>query len=97
MTPLTLKIEMDGLRHSVIHAMQTKHTELEQAVDESLKKMVDTFDFASFVQQVSEQALRDAIVRTIGNLERNGEFQEAVTGAVCKGIETAFERGFPFK
>lgn len=62
-----IKLEIDGIRHQVIHAFAQHNSEIEIAVNEEFKRQIDAFNFSDAVTRefrtAMESAIRSAIER----------------------------------
>ena len=57
----SIKIELNSMRKTIVHALQVYHTEIDDAVNEQLREAVDNFDFGTVVQEVAKEVIEKAV------------------------------------
>lgn len=65
-TPL-VRLDIEGLRYQVLHAIAMHHKEVEEAVDAEMKRIIETFDFQDMIRKAVNQALQQHIESAIKN------------------------------
>lgn len=60
-----LRIELEGMRHSIMHMLSAHHNDVEDLVQKETKAFIEGFDFASVVRRqlgpILEQVVKDSL------------------------------------
>lgn len=87
-----IKIEIDGMRQSIAHALSTYHQDIEGYVDKNLKQVVETFDYETLIRQVARESITKAVTQAIQSYFSYGEgykeIEETITAVLKKHIWT---------
>lgn len=79
-----IKIELDGMRYSIVHALSTHNAEIETYVDENLKKVVEEFDYVTLVKQVATKAITEAVKRSIESYFAYGDGYKNIDAVITE-------------
>ena len=58
---MTLRLDIAGLKYSVIHAFAAKSDEVQSEISHALDDVIKNFDFAACVRESASAVLREAI------------------------------------
>ncbi len=90
MTTPIIRLELEGMRHSVLHAFMAHNTEIEGYVGEALKKTIENYNFLEEVRRFANaelhEAVKRAVVNAIGDILYNKDVQHAIKEAVIKAL-----------
>jgi hypothetical protein len=86
MTPI-IRIEMDGLKHSVMHHMQKHNDEFNEMVQEALEKTLNE----GWVKVQIQQAVNNTVKSVINGLGDNWQLKSAVEDALSKSLSEMVE------
>ena len=87
-----IRLEVERMRHSVIHAFSAHTEDVKHAVEQELERAVNEFNFEAAVRRECNRVLNDVIAQTIKKFFTFGEGREAVEGAVYKSIQLLNEK-----
>jgi 4-aminobutyrate aminotransferase-like enzyme len=94
-----IRIELENMRHQIIHHLGAHHEELEKYVSEQVKKAVDDFDYRDAVRRLAAQAVQDAVKKAVEYFFFYGKGKETVERAVRDSLEDMYrdarEKGKP--
>jgi len=65
-TPI-LRLELEGMRYQVVHALSIHQEEIQAAVDAAVKAAIESLDFATIVRAEVDRALKDAVKGAIAH------------------------------
>ena len=84
-TPI-IKLELDNMRQAILYSLAKYNNEIEKAVDEELKKVVENFDYENIVISIANEALKDAIESYF----KYGEGRRTIEKSVNEALSKAF-------
>jgi len=61
MNPPTIRLELNGMRQSIVHALTQYNSELETQVNEEIEKAIESFDLHSYIQDEVWRTLREVV------------------------------------
>lgn len=77
MQPMMLKIELNGMKHAVLHAFNTHATEVAAAIEAEMTRQIETLDLAGIVEAQVEQVLgplvREHIMHAVDDVLKDPE------------------------
>lgn len=56
-----VRIELDGLRQSVVHALTMAHERIQGEVDAELQRQIESFDLTACVRDILAQELKSSV------------------------------------
>lgn len=87
MSPLSggyiVRLELEGMREAVTHAMSLHRKEIEAELDANLKQVIETFDFDGTVRREAQAALQEGIRQVIKDVV----FHSVMTGPIRSELE----------
>lgn len=94
MTPI-IRMEIEGMRRSIVHAFMVQQKEIEEAVTEETKRVLEGFDFAGAIRrevaQVLPEIIRATIQESLREAMREGKIKSQIDFMVRKAIKDAVE------
>jgi hypothetical protein len=75
MANIVLKLEVEQLRQTVIHAFSDRQQEIQDAIAVSLDRFLDAFSFQEAVEREADNILRSLVNRTM---------TEAISSVLCE-------------
>jgi cell division ATPase FtsA len=91
-TPPTIRIDIDGMRHGIVHHLESYHADVERYVDEALKAAVKSFDYEAVVQAEASKAITECVRQVVGNAVREAFWNEDLRKAVNKAVRQAIAK-----
>lgn len=82
----TIRIELEGVRYQVIHALNTHHTEIQELVKKELAKAVDSFDYTAAVKASAKEAIDSAVKDAVKSFFSYGGGRRAIESAVKESL-----------
>jgi len=73
-----IKLELDRMRYSVVHAFNQRNAELEEIVNEELEKALENFSYAQEIRKVVDNVLQEAIKRAVESFFMFGGGQQVI-------------------
>ena len=87
-TPI-IRLELEHMKHSIIHAMGVHFVEMDEAVQRAIKRAIDNFDYGGEIEKLAhriiQQALDDALRK---HFRPGGEGYQDIQKVAVKIIET---------
>lgn len=89
----TVKIELEGMRQSIVKAFSIHQTELTQAVDQEIVRQIQTLDMESIVRSaVAETMRREIEMQTRSAISMALYENREVKNAIRKAVEAAMTK-----
>lgn len=82
-----IKIEVERMKYSIIHAFSTHNDEIKDAVEKGLDEAIASYDFAGEISRVSNAVIGEVIKDCILNYFRYGDGRKLINDMVVKSIE----------
>ena len=82
----SIKIELNSMRKTIVHALQVYHTEIDDAVNEQLREAVDNFDFGTVVQEVAKEVIEKAVHDSVTAYFNWGEGRKIIEAMVADAV-----------
>lgn len=92
-TPFMIRLEIDQMRHAIVHAFSLNSAEVQKALDEGLKKALE-FDFEAVVKAEAERAMREAVAKTAARAVDSvmcSEEMDALLGPIMRKLAAIAE------
>jgi hypothetical protein len=86
---IVVRLEVDRMRHQILHAFTDQQVELEQIVAEELEKAVTGFDFAAEVRMIVWRELPAMIDDAVQSALRRAVFADDVTQVIDQAVHKA--------
>lgn len=84
--PLTVRLEVEGMRHQIVRQVAEHQLEIEQAIQNCVDTELAQFDFgrevAKAVDQLLPESIRTAVERAVRDAVHRGALYEIVQEAV---------------
>ena len=77
-----VKIELNGMRETIVHAFTTHELEIATNIDQQLKKAIEEFDYEGIVHKVAMEVLTDTVTRSIKAYFTYGEGYKVIEAVV---------------
>lgn len=87
--PPRIRLEVEGMRHQVMHHLQQYHTQVEEAVDKQVQAAIENFNFEAAVSEAVHKILQDSIKAYYGY----GEGYRAIERAVWDSLDAIHGKG----
>ncbi len=85
-----LRLDLEGLRYQVVHALAAHNDEIEKAVDFQLKQIIESADLRAMVQDSIRIALKESIDRAIKSavweLFQATDIKDTLRTAILSGV-----------
>jgi len=90
----TIRLEIEGMKHSVLHRLAVHHGELEEAVDAEVTRALEAFDaaavarneLANLLPDIVRELVNDTIRQVVWSPEVRDALREATTVALVKAL-----------
>lgn len=96
MTMPLLRLELEGMRYQVMHALAVHQKEIEESVEAVLKREIEAFDFEAIirceVQRAFSKALTDAIQHHVWETLMEPEIQERIRSGTARNVADAVRK-----
>ena len=79
-----LRFELEGVRHSLLHALADQAEDIQKAVDVELTRFIDGFDFGACVRAQMRPVLERCIANAIQTHFQYGPGREVIEAEVAK-------------
>ena len=90
-----LRLDVEAMRYSVIHAFSEKSAEIEQEIDCAILAAMHDFDFTAIVKAEADRALREsvkaAVVYACGALMREEPIASMIKDGARAKVRAAIE------
>jgi hypothetical protein len=86
-TPL-IKLEIEGMRHAIVHAFTQHNIEIEAAVNEEFRRQIEAFDFRDAVAREFAAAMNGAIRSAVERFFYQGSGRDIVEHAVESALRS---------
>lgn len=77
-----IRVELEGMRYQVLHALQSHNQQIEELVTAQLDKVIAEFDYASVVREVAARAITNAINKAVTTYFESGNGWKEITQVV---------------
>lgn len=84
-----IRLELEGVRYHVVHALAQRNEEMEKAVAAGVDAALKEFDFAGEVRRQAEHALKEHVARAVTHAIVGILVDRDVQAAVRKAVEDA--------
>lgn len=88
-----IRLELEEMRHQVVHALMTHHTEMERLVDDALVEVIRSYDFRSEVLRHAQLELRvklkQRVAESIARILVNDKVERAIDRAITDALKGA--------
>ena len=91
MVPL-IKIEVEHMRHAMVHAFSEQLVNLDLGFQEAVKKACDPERIQALLNETARVALEATIKSEVEAYLRYGEGQKLVKAEVCRRLKAEFQR-----
>jgi ribosomal protein S3AE len=96
MTTPMIRLELDQMRYQVLHALTLHQAEIQEQVDEALKKALAEFDFDKVIREAVDRELNEAIRKAFGqavsNILYSSEMRQLLQDASASKVRLAVEK-----
>lgn len=87
-----IRIELEGVRYQVLHALNTHNTEIEAVVKKELAKAIDTFDYAAVVKASVKEAVDGAVKDAVKSFFYHGGGRATIESAVKESLTSILNK-----
>ena len=87
-----IRVELEGVRYQVLHALHTHNTEIEELVKKELTKAVDTFDYAAVVKASVKEAVDGAVKDAVKSFFYHGGGRATIESAVKESLTSILNK-----
>lgn len=87
-----LKVQLEGMRYQVMHAMMDHQEEISAAVEDALTQELADVDISSIVKGYLPGLIRDVVHKTIDSYFKYGEGQRVIAQYVGEALGDAVKR-----
>jgi hypothetical protein len=87
-----VKLELEGMRQAIVHALTVRQAEVALNVDEQVKQAIEHFDAAPLIEQEVKYAVSKAIKEAIDSAVKQLFWDEEVRKIVTVAIEQALTK-----
>lgn len=88
----TIRVELEGVRYQVLHALNTHNTEIEAVVKAELTKAIDSFDYAAAVKASVKEAVDCAVKDAVKSFFYHGGGRATIESAVKESLASMLEK-----
>lgn len=88
----TIRVELEGVRYQVLHALHTHNTEIEELVKKELTKAIDTFDYAAAVKTSVKEAVDGAVKDAVKSFFYHGGGRATIESAVKESLTSILNK-----
>lgn len=74
-----VRIEIDQMRHAIIHAMTRHFDDQKSSIEAQLEQIVKEFDFGAVIKAEADKALREQIAASVKNAVYRAFTREELT------------------
>lgn len=86
-----IRMELEGMKESIVHALGMHSQEIERHVEEELSKAIEAFDFEFIVRDAANDAVAKAVRQAIETYFSYGDGHKAIEEIVNDGLRRAVE------
>lgn len=83
----TIRLDLEHMRHSMIHAVHDYNGEMEQFISEELKRQVDSFDYEHAMKIHIENEMHAAVSKAVKDWFTVGNGAHLVYSVVSQQLE----------
>lgn len=88
-----IRLELDGVRHHVLHAFASYNADMERRVNDALKEALEGFDFDRAVAAEVTVCLKETVKLAIQRAVRDVFDEKPVREAVADAVRIAIAKG----
>lgn len=81
-----IRLDLEHMRYSVVHALGTHNREIEKYVGEELERQIGAFDYAAAIKAAVAPAMQTVIRQAVDDFFRNGGGASLVYSAVSQEL-----------
>ena len=78
---IRVKLDVDGIRHSIVHAFTARQLEIAEALNEEIDRVIESYDFRAHVRSVAENVLNESVKHAVEDALR-----DYTTGKEMRGV-----------
>ena len=82
-----IKLEIEGMKYSIVHALNTHHADIEKHVEEVLQQVIEKFDYTAVVEEIAKNAIEKAVKSSVETFFLYGEGRKVIDAMVLKMIK----------
>ena len=82
----TVRLEVEGMKHQVVHHLGKFHEDVEKHVGEEVEKALRRMDWQDEIQRLVTSLVKDAVVRSVESYFRMGEGRRLVDHIVGEAM-----------
>ena len=82
-----IRLDIDGMRYSVVHAFAQHNREIEEYLDAEVKRFIESYDYRAAVAKVMSSVLEQTITDTLRRHFEFGPGRKAIEDAVQSSLE----------
>lgn len=87
-----IKIEIENMRYQIVHAFSTHNDEIEKAVDEEIRKVIENYPFSEVVSKLASEVLEKSIKHSLEEFLLYGEGSKVLKESVDKLLADKLKR-----
>ena len=81
-----LRLELQNMKYTVIHALQQHNHEIEKYVEEKLKDVVDNFDYEKTIKEMANDVIRKSVENAVTSYFSYGEGNDLIKQLVAEKL-----------
>lgn len=86
-----VKLEIQGLKHQIIHAFADHNQELQSMVEAQLSAAIDNYPFEAEIQRLSKEVISDAIKGALEYYFKFGEGREVIKKSIIEALNKLYD------
>ncbi len=86
-----VRIELDGMKHQIVHAFASHNDETEKAIEEQLTVAIKNFPFEETIRDLSREVISSAIKDALEHYFKYGEGREVIRKAVTDKLDELYK------
>lgn len=86
-----IRLEIDGMKYQIVHAISQHNDELEAALDDAIDRAIASYPFESEIMSMAKDAINESIKRSIQEYFMYGEGKEFINRVVAKSVKEIVE------
>lgn len=86
-----VRIELEGMKHQIVHALASHNEEIEKAIEEQLAATIKTFPFEETVRQLAREVISASIKEALEYYFKYGEGRDVVKKSILERLDKLYE------
>ena len=82
----TVRLEVEGMKHQVVHYLGKFHEDVERHVNEEVEKALRHLDWSGEIQRLVNSLVREAVARSVESYFKVGEGRRLVDSIVDEAM-----------